>query len=401
MPGALSGFRIIECGEMVSAAYASKLMADMGAEVIKIESPQGGDAARQRGPFPGGEPHAEKSGLYLFLNTNKRGITLDLEQTQGQEVLQRLVKDADLLIHNVHPKHMPAAGLDYDRLAALNPGLVMTSITPFGLSGPHTEYEASDLTLWNAGGLCFLNGGGPGTDHLPPLKAFGQQAGFTAGVHAAVASLGALFAKLRGGLGQHVEFSVQECLMGISEFGTMMASYAGMAVTRLGHKPIQPLDLLECKDGWIFICCVEEHHWHSFVDLMDNPEWAAELIFEDRLKRGESWDALKLLIQEWVKDFTVQDLYLKAQARRIPFAPVSTMGYLLNSDHLNARGFFVQLDHPEAGNLTYPGAPHICSETPWELRRPAPCLGQHNAEVYTELGMTAQDLATLQRAGAV
>ena len=121
MPGALSGFRIIECGEMVSAAYASKLMADMGAEVIKIESPHGGDTARQRGPFPGGEPHAEKSGLYLFLNTNKRGITLDLEQPQGQEVFQRLVKDADLLIHNVHPKHMPTLGLDYDRLAAINP----------------------------------------------------------------------------------------------------------------------------------------------------------------------------------------------------------------------------------------------------------------------------------------
>ena len=232
MPGALSGFRIIECGEMVSAAYASKLMADMGAEVIKIESPHGGDAARQRGPFPGGEPHAEKSGLYLFLNTNKRGITLDLEQPQSQEVFQRLVKDADLLIHNVHPKHMPTLGLDYDHLAAMNPGLVMTSITPFGLRGPHTEYEASDLTLWNAGGLCFLNGGGPGTDHLPPLKAFGQQSGFTAGVHAAVASLGALFARLRGGMGQHVEFSVQECLMGISEFGTMMAAYAGMAGTR-------------------------------------------------------------------------------------------------------------------------------------------------------------------------
>ena len=401
MPGALSGFRIIECGEMVSAAYASKLMADMGAEVIKIESPQGGDATRQRGPFPGGTPHAEKSGLYLFLNTNKRGITLDLEQTQGQAVFQRLVKDADLLIHNIHPKQMSAVGLDYDQLADINPGLVMTSITPFGLQGPHKDYEASDLTLWNAGGLCFLNGGGPGSDHLPPLKAFGQQSGFTAGVHAAVASLGALFATLRDGLGQHVEFSVQECLMGISEFGTMMASYAGMAVTRLGHKPIQPLDLLECKDGWIFICCVEEHHWHSFVDLMDNPEWAAEPIFGDRLKRGESWDALKLLIQDWVKDFTVQDLYLKAQARRIPFAPVSTMGYLLNSEHLNARGFFVQLDHPEAGSLTYPGAPHICSETPWELRRPAPCLGQHNAEVYTELGMTAQDLAALQRTGTV
>lgn len=401
MAGALAGVKIVECGEMVSAAYASKLMADMGADVVKIESPHGGDEARRRGPFPGGRPHDEKSGLYLFLNTNKRGITLDLEESKGREIFHSLIRDADLLIHNIHPKRMLGHGLDYAVLAQVNPGLVMTSITPFGLDGPHRNYEASDLTLWNAGGLCFLNGGGPGTDHLPPLKAFGQQAGFTAGVHAAVASQGALFAKIRQGCGQHVEFSTQECLMGISEFGTVMASYAGMAVTRLGHKPIQPLDLLECKDGWIFVCCVEEHHWQSFVELMDSPEWANEQIFSDRLKRGESWDALKLLVQEWVKDFTVEDLYLKAQARRIPFAPVSTMGYLLNSEHLRARGFFVQLAHPEAGELTYPGGPHRCSKTPWELSDPAPCLGQHNNEVFTEIGLRKTDIKELRHHGIV
>ena len=400
MPGALAGFRIVECGDLVSAAYASKLMADLGAEVVKIESPRGGDAARRRGPFPAGHPDPERSGLYLFLNTNKRGVTLDLEHPRGQAAFHRLVETADLLIHNVHPTHMAAAGLDYDRLSRTNPGLVMTSIAPFGLRGPHAAYQASDLTLWNAGGLCFLNGGGPGTDDLPPLKPFGQQAGFTAGVHAAVASLGALVARLRDGSGQHVEFSVQECLMGISEFGTIMAAYAGQAVTRLGHKPLQPLDLMECRDGWIFVCCVEEHHWQAFVDLMGTPDWADEPLFADRLKRAESWDALKLLIQEWVKDWTVRDLYLAAQARRIPFAPVSTMGSLFDSEHLAARGFFARLEHPAAGTLPYPGAPYIHSATPWELRRPAPCLGQHNAEVYAEAGLTERDVAALHAAGA-
>jgi CoA:oxalate CoA-transferase len=398
---ALAGFRIIECGDMVAAAYATKLMADMGAEVIKIEPPGAGDNARRRGPFPGRIPHPEKSGLFLYLNTNKRGVTLNLEHEHGQEVFHRLVAQADLLIHNEPPPRMAALGLEYERLARLNSRLVLTSIAPFGLSGPHKNYQATDLTLWNAGGLCYLNGGGPDTADLPPLKPFGQQAGFQAGVHAAVASLGALYAQLTDGVGQHVEVSTQECLMGISEFATVMASYVGLAVSRLGQKPIQPLDLFECKDGWIFVCCVEEHQWRSFVELMGNPEWTDDPLFGDRLSRAQNAEAVKALLQEWVKDQEVLDLYHKAQARRVPFAPVSTMGDLLASEHLKARGFFVEIAHPQAGTFAYPSAPHRFSTTPWDIRRPAPCLGQHNGEVYGQLGISPAELAQLGEQGAI
>jgi len=214
---ALEGIRIIECGHLASAAYAAKLMADMGAEVIKIEDPTGGDRARQRGPYPGHIPHPEKSGLFLYLNTNKYGVTLDLRQAAGQKIFHRLLTDADVLIHNYHPTEMTSLGLDYSCLETVNPRLVMTSITPFGLSGPHQDYQATDLTLWNAGGVAYLNGGGPGTDEMPPLKTFGQQAGFQAGVNAGIATLGALFARLANGKGQHVEISAQECLLSILE----------------------------------------------------------------------------------------------------------------------------------------------------------------------------------------
>jgi len=399
MPGlALEGFRIVECGDMVAASYAAKLMADMGAEVVKIEDPNSGDSARQRGPFPGKLPHPEKSGLFLYLNTNKRGITLNLESQRGQGIFQDLIKQADLLIHNVHPTRMSAAGLDYERLARLNPALVMTSITPFGLSGPHKDYQATDLTLWNAGGLCYLNGGGPGSEDLPPLRVFGQQAGFQAGVHAAVASLGALFARVSDGVGQHVDFSIQECLMGISEFAGIMPTYADQVVVRFtGNKAIRPLDIMECKDGWIDRCCVEEHQWKGFVDIMGNPEWASEPLFATRLDRAQNWDALELFLEPWVKEQSVEELYHQAQARRIPFAPVSTMGDLLNSEHLKTRGFFAEITHPVAGTFPYPTAPHQCSKTPWTLRRPAPCLGQHNAEVYGELGMSGPEVERLRQ----
>jgi two-component sensor histidine kinase len=196
VPRALEGIRVLEVGHLVGAAYATKLLADLGADVVKIEPPGIGDAARRRGPFPHGEAHPERSGLFLYLNANKRGITLDLTRPAGRAAFDRLVADADLLVHNVHPMDMAAHGLDYDRLSALNPRLVMTSIAPFGLTGPLAHYRATDLVLWNAGGIATLNGD-PAHPELPPLKAFGDQAGFQAGVHAAIPSLAALVAGAR------------------------------------------------------------------------------------------------------------------------------------------------------------------------------------------------------------
>lgn len=399
---ALAGVRVIECGHMVSAAYAAKLMADLGADVIKVEAPGDGDRARRRGPFPGGIPHPEKSGLFLYLNTNKRGVTLDLTQSRGRQVLNELVLNADLLIHNFPAAEMGAMGMDFDAHSRRNPKLVMVSITPFGLTGPHRDYQATDLTLWNAGGVCYLNGGGPGTDDLPPLKTFGQQSEFQGGLNAALAALGALFAQVRDGHGQHVSISIQECIATILELTFEFWPYMGLVASRLGQKPIQPLDFLECRDGWIFLCCVEEQQWQTWVDLMGNPEWARMELFENRLTRAANWDALKLFLQEWVGDQSVDELYRAGQARRVPLAPVSTMADLLASDHLKARGFFAVVDHPQAGSVTYPGAPYQFSLTPWTIRRPAPQLGQHNEEVYVQqLGMSGATLKTLQASAVV
>jgi crotonobetainyl-CoA:carnitine CoA-transferase CaiB-like acyl-CoA transferase len=399
---ALAGLRVIECGHMVAAAYATKLMADLGADVIKIEPPGDGDRSRARGPFPGGTPHPEKSGLFLYLNTNKRGITLDLTAARGREVLTELAAGADLLVHNVPPPDMARHGLDFAALARRNPRLVMTSITPFGLSGPCRDYQATDLTLWNAGGLAYLNGGGPGSDDLPPLKPFGHQAEFQGGLNGAVASLGALFARVHSRQGQHVEISIQESLAAILELAFEFLPYMGLVASRLGWKPIQPLDFLECRDGWIFLCCVEESQWKTFVDLMGNPEWATMEIFANRMARAQNWDALKLLLQEWAKDQSVDAVYRAGQARRVPLAPVSTMADLLASDHLKVRGFFATVDHPKAGSLQYPGAPYRFAATPWTIRRPAPLLGQHNTEVYAaEMGMSPAALAALQHDGVV
>jgi crotonobetainyl-CoA:carnitine CoA-transferase CaiB-like acyl-CoA transferase len=400
MNGALAGIRIVECGDGVAAAYATKLLADLGAEVIKVE-PRAGDSSRRRGPFPRGIADPDRSGLFLYLNTNKRAAAFDLESDGGRTLLGRLAQQADLLVHDLPPRRMAEYGLTYDELAAANPRLVMTSITPFGLDGPHRDYAATDMTLWNAGGIAYLNGS-PEAEDLPPLRTYGHQAAYQGGLNAAIAALGALFGRLRSERGQHVVVSIQETLVSILELTFEYWPYMGLVASRLGRKPIQPLDFLECRDGWVFVCCVEEHQWKAFVELMGNPEWADLDIFANRLDRGRNWDALKLFLQEWARDQSVAELYENAQRRRIPFAPVSTMGDLLASDHLKARGFFALIDQPGIDEpLKVPGAPYLFSRTPWSIRRPAPRLGEHNDEILGELGLSTAEITKLRGAHVV
>ena len=382
--GPLAGIRVLELGSEVAAPYAAKLLADLGAEVVKIEPP-GGDPARRRGPFLGGRPDPETSGFFLYLNTNKRGITLDLTHAADRQAFDALVARADVLVHDVHPLDRDARGLDYTRLAAVNPRLLMASISPFGSTGPHAAYRSVDLVSWCAGGLAVLNGD-PAHPELPPLKAYGDQAAYQGGLNATIALLGGLLERLASGHGQHIDVSLQECVANILELTFEWFPYAGLVASRLGAKPIQPLCFMECRDGWIFICCVEEHQWKQFVELMGNPEWAGLELFENRLARGKNFDALQIFLQEWCSEQSVADLYEAAQRRRIPFAPVSTLGDLLASPHLKARGFFATLDDPSARSCQVPGAPYRFSATPWQLRRSAPRLGEHTRAVLAEAG---------------
>ncbi len=261
----LTGLKVVECGNLVSAPYLGKLLADLGAEVIKVEEP-GGDTARQRGPFPGDTPHAEKSGLFLYLNTNKQGVTLNVHAAKGQGVLHSLCAQADVLIHNYRPSDMASVGLDFERLRRTNPGLIMTTISYFGCHGPYRDYHAYELTATNAGGWAFISPGASDYPELPPLKAFGHQADFQGGVHAAVATLGAYYHKLLTGEGQHVDVSIQECIAAILEMNFMHYTYAGNEASRLGRRSIFPWCMLDCQDGKLFVVNVEEDQWQRLLN---------------------------------------------------------------------------------------------------------------------------------------
>jgi crotonobetainyl-CoA:carnitine CoA-transferase CaiB-like acyl-CoA transferase len=377
--GLLAGLSVVECGEGVAAAFATKLMADLGADVIKIEPPDG-DTTRRYGPFPGNQPDPEKSGLFIYLNANKRGVTLDLTRPEDRSSMRALLANADILVHNVAPAKRDSLGLASAKLAADFPPLVIAGISAFGDTGPYAEWNAHELNVVNAGGWAFLSPGASEFPELPPLKAFGHQGDYQGGLHACFAGLAAYFHRLDSGKGQVLEVSQQECIAGMLEMNLMHYTYAGRETSRLGTRVLGPWKIMETADGHILAVCVEEDQWRRLVELMGDPEWAHEEVFQDRLARGRNADALYALMQEWISGWKTQELYHAAQQRRIPFAAVNQMKDLYANEHLAERGFFVELDQPGIGKIKMPGAPSKYAAG-WSMRTPAPRLGQHNAEL--------------------
>ena len=373
--------KIIEYGQGISAAFATKLLADLGADVIKVEPPDG-DLTRRRGPFPGDKPDPEKSGLFTYLNVNKRGVTADLTEPGGRELFSRLLQRADILIHNVAPPARAGRGLESVALSAQYPPLVIAAISIFGETGPHMDYHGYELTAANASGWAFVSPGASPYDDLPPLRCFGGQCDFQAGVHTAMVALAAYLHRLNSGKGQSIDISEREVVTGLIENNLVHYTYAGRVASRLGNRVIGPWFIADCSDGQIFVIAVEEDQWQRLVQLMGNPEWASNELFRDRLSRAQNNDALKALMSDWIASWKVQDLYRAAQQNRIPFAPINTMRSLYESEHLRERRFFVELEQPGIGRLRLPGMASRYGNSSWAIRRPAPRLGEHNREVF-------------------
>ena len=400
--GPFGAIRVVECGAGVSAAFAAKMLADLGADVVKVEPPEG-DWTRRRGPFPNDEPDPERSALFAYLNINKRGVVADLTRAEGREMLGRLLERADILLHNVAPAERAGHGLESAALCATYPRLIVTSISMYGDSGPRANWRGYELNASNAGGWAYLSPGASPYPELPPLKAFGHQCDFQAGVHAATVTLAAYRARARTGRGQALDVSEQECIAAMLEMNFMHYTYAGRETSRLGQRGLGPWFIGDCADGKIFVICVEEDQWRRLVELMGNPEWAKDELFKDRVSRARDLDALKALMSEWLAGWKVEELFRKGQGEyRIPFAPCNTMRQIYENGHLAERDFFVAFDQPGIGRVRFPGAPSRYGRTRWALRRAAPRLGEHGEEVFVEeLGVGRERFASLRQAGVV
>lgn len=398
---ALEGVKVLELCQLVAGPYCTKLLADLGAEVVKIEEPGGGDAARSLPPFLHDIPDSEGSGLFLYLNTNKFGVTLNVATATGKDIFLELVKQADILVEDNPPQWMAERGLGYQSLKEINPRLIMTSITPFGQSGPYRDYKAYPLNVFQFGGEGYLTPGGVENTGRPPLKVGRFLSEYDSGLSAAIAILAALYWRGESGSGQRIDISKQESLMALNRMDMVRSANEGEVITR-AKQGVPYGGALPCRDGYTVFITWESVQWDRLVAFMGNPEWANDDKFKDYAGRYQHGELLNALLTEWLVNHPKEELYHEGQAAGVPFAMVYTSKDLVDSEHLKARGFFVEIDHPRTGKVKYPSAPYKFSETPWQVKRPAPLLGEHNEEVFVRwLGHPREEMAKLGPAGVI
>ncbi len=374
---ALAGVRVVEWSQMVAGPYCAKLLADLGADTIKVEDP-GGDEARKRGPFLRDESHPEKSLLFLYLNTNKRGVTLDVRNRSGHEKFLELIRWADILIEDHLPATLADLRLDYTELGKVNPALVMVSLSPFGQTGPYRNYKAYHLNVWHGGGLGYMSPIAPGV--VVPLKPgayFGESA---CGLVGAVGALGALYHQRETGRGQLVDVSKQEAIMGLARVQLDRYPNGGTVQTRSAGPRRGPA-VTRCKDGYMVHAFTQQHESKALIQFVAGEEMAKYEKFLDEEFRENHYEELLDRVSSWMGERPKDFLYHQGQAGGVPITPVMTTEDIARSTQSAARKFFVEGTHPLAGKLTYPGLAYRLSESPASIDRAAPLLGEHNAEV--------------------
>ena len=386
---ALSDLRVVDVSEGVAGPFCARLFADFGADVIKIEPPRG-DAARALGPFPGGAPNPESSGMFIYLNSNKRGVALDLESTRGRELSADLFTTSDIVVESFPPGRMDDMGLGYESLSRRNPGLVMVSIAPFGQTGPWRDWQSTDLVEYAASGLSYVNGA-PGRE---PLKEPGLESGYQGGACGFLGAMSALAHRDFSGRGQRVDISIQEAAASTFAPQFLGAMHSGESPGR-GSAPLLP-----CKDGFVSLNVRHDATWEYMWLFFDAPDIANDTRFATAAERRRRAKEIEELLLPHLARYTMEELFHALAPLRIMIGMTPDVERLSNDPHLRERGFFASSELPSAGDVLMPGAPFNMSATPWRLETPAPSLGQHTGEIlHGELGLGAEELARLRREG--
>ena len=392
---ALSKLRVIDLSHYMAGPYCTKLLAGFGAEVVKIEPPKTGDKMRGVGPFFEDKEGLDRSIPFLWLNTGKKSLTLNLKSREGADLFKKLVKDADVVVENFSPSVLKGLGLDYPALKKINPRLVMASISNFGQTGPYRDFEAEEIEAYAMCGAMYATG----LADKPPLSCGPAVSQYSAAMCAYFGILMALFARKTGGTGQHIDVSIMEC--GIDQVENRVTNYLQLGKgSKRGAHMYSPWGLYRCKDGYEAVIGAPFRHWTKGAGMFQEPQLLDPKYHHvrDRVQHRKEIDAL---LQPWLDKHTRKEIFEEATKRRLAFGSLLTFDEVAASPQHKARQFFVDVEHPVVGRQKYADAPFKMARTPWKTTR-APLLGEHNKEVLSGLlGLPEKELARLQAEGVI
>ncbi len=393
MPGALDGIRVIDLSRFIAGPFCAQMLGDMGAEVIKIERSEGEDA-RHHAPFYKGE-----SVYTMIYNRNKRGVTLNTRHPQARALLERLIAQAEVLVENFRPGTLERMGLGYDRLHELNPGLVITSISGFGQTGPFAERALFDAIAQAMSGLMSLTGG-----EDDPTLTGAYIADYLAGLHGVIGTLLALRHRERTGEGQVVDVASLDALF--SCLGTPPSAHVMLGETprRNGSRDALtgPANVFRATDGHLYVHAGTNPLFPRICEVIGKPELARDERFKDVPSRMANIEAIEAEVAAWIGSRTVQEAGEALTRAGIPWGPVSTIPDVVASEQIHAREMLVDVEHPRLGTLTLPGIPIKLSATPGSVRKAPPLVGEDTDEVYRELlGLEGQELERLREEGVI
>jgi benzylsuccinate CoA-transferase BbsE subunit len=414
MQNAMDAYRVLDLTDD-KGVFCAKILADLGADVLKIEKP-GGDPGLRIGPFYKDDPDPEKSLHWFAYNLNKRGITLDIEKEEGRALFKKLVEKADFVIESFAPGYLDGLGLGYEALAAINPRVILTSITAFGQTGPYKDYQGTDLICMAMGGLAYITGNAGES----PVRVSFPQSYLLAAAEAAAATMIAHYHRQTTGRGQWIDCSIQASVAGklsnavpTWELNRSVLKREGSHMFGRGAKLKMRL-LWPCRDGYVTFALMGGKlgaksnqtvaKWISDAgmapDFFRAIDWPALDIAK---QTQEEQDRIEAVVAAFFAKHTKAEIYRRANAEGVLLCPQSSCGDILENEQLQSRDFWVQVEHPELGtSLTYPGAFLKATRTPPTIRRRAPLIGEHNAEVYGgELGLSAEELGAMAAAGVV
>jgi len=394
MPEALKGVRVLDCSQILAGPFCSMLLADMGADVIKIEKPTGGDDTRRMGP-----PFIDtESAAFLAMNRNKRSIVLNFKEQSGVQAMKTLVKDADIVIENYRTGTMARLGLGYEDLKNINPGIIYCSISGFGRTGPYANRGGFDLVAQGMSGLMSITG----VPNSPPVKVGVPIADMNAGMFATYGILTAYINKLRTKKGQYLEISLLEAAIAYTVWESAGYFATGDIAEPLGssHRNSAPYQALKTKDGHINVGAPNQSNWERFADAIQRSDLIARNDFKDNASRLVNRESLEAELELTLKTKNSSDWLEVLEKSGVPAGPILNISEVWNDPQVEARNMKVTLDHPTAGKITNIGLAAKLYGTPGRITNPAPLLGEHTREILMDAGYSKENIEDLVASGA-